>query len=264
VQQGATVQAELDEPSAAGPWEPFQGPGWVVYCVCRCKRCDFGGGHGEVGTDHESRQLRKIRAILVDDHPVFAEGLKEGLEQTGTITVVGVAQSGYTALELMRQLDPDVVVLDMRLPGLSGMAVAEQARTVCPRAAVLMLSGLDGPESATTLLRLGVRGFLSKTASADAIASAVQVVANGGTLLGTLMPSSGFPTPDGLTPRESEVLQLLIAGCRNVDIAFRLGIALHTVESHVRQVLHKRGAKSRWELRGLAHTELAATTDIDT
>jgi DNA-binding NarL/FixJ family response regulator len=199
-----------------------------------------------------SAQRHVIRIVLVDDHPVYAEGLKEALEETEAIAVVGMARSGRQAVELIEQLQPEVIVLDLRLPGISGMAVAERTRRISPRSGILILTGFDAPESATALLRLGVRGFLSKTATSEEIASAVQVIGNGGTLLSTLIPWSYEARDRDLTPRQWEVLQLLIAGRRNIDIAVHLGIGLHTVETHVRQVLRKRGVKSRWELRGLA------------
>ena len=200
----------------------------------------------------QATEAHPIRVVLVDDHPALLAGVRDFLEDDG-ITVAASTGRGAEALDLIGSLHPDVLVLDLRLPDLDGLEVARQVRAVHPGVAVLILTGWDDPAATEDLVRLGVRGYLSKGQSSEEIVAAVRVAARGGTLLGSLAawPTNPLDT-SRLTAREREVLRLLMMGCRNTDMATELGVAIDTVEYHMRNLLEKLGALSRWELRARA------------
>ena len=192
-----------------------------------------------------------IRVVLVDDHPALLAGVRDFLEDNGIIVAASTCR-GSEVLELVAGVRPDVLVLDLHLPDLDGLEVARQVRAAHQGVAVLILTGWDEPPATEDLVRLGVRGYLSKGKSSEEIVAAVRVAARGGTLLGSLVVAPPPADTARLTEREREVWCLLVDGARNVDIAAELRIAVHTVESHVRNVLQKLEARSRWELRARA------------
>ena len=193
-----------------------------------------------------------IRVVLVDDHPALLAGVRDFLEDDG-ITVAASTGRGSEVLDLVAGVRPDVLMLDLRLPDLDGLEVARQVRAAHPGVAVLILTGWDNSPATEDLVQSGVRGYLSKGQSSEEIVTAVRVASRGGTLLSSLVlaPTTAVDTTR-LTAREREVLRLLMAGYRNTDMAAELGVAIVTVEYHVRNVLQKLGAHSRWELRARA------------
>jgi DNA-binding NarL/FixJ family response regulator len=202
--------------------------------------------------DGSARQGR-IRVAIVDDHPMMREGTRLALQQMADIEVVGIAEDGASALDLVRQLCPDVLVLDVRLPDMSGIEVAERVRSEQPRVGILVLTGYEDVGYFHALVRLGVHGYLRKSASADQIANAVRTVGNGNSALE--LGELPMPLPGGkeaLTAREYEVLRLLVAGRRNGDIADMLSLSLKTVEFHVSHILQKLGARSRAQAVSMA------------
>src|SRR5438876_7306729 len=120
-----------------------------------------------------------VRVVIVDDHPLLLEGTRAALEQALGIDVVGVCTDGATALQLVRTLDPDVILLDILLPDKSGIDVAREVRATAPHVAVVALTGHDDPEYPRAFQRLGARGFLRKNLSGMEIADAVRAVAAG-------------------------------------------------------------------------------------
>lgn len=207
----------------------------------------------------ELNEDRPIRVLLVDDHTIVRQGTRLALEAAGDIRVVAEAENGERALELALRLRPDVLVLDIRLKGMSGIEVAKQARALLPETKVLILSAYDTDQYVKTALAAGVHGYLIKDASASDLVEAVRKVVRGGTILGPavasrvvrIMAANGgvrLPNGEDLTEREWEVLQLMAEGVHNPDIAGRLGISPRTVEFHTSNIAQKLGASSRLEV----------------
>lgn len=198
-----------------------------------------------------SRSPQRIRIVFVEDHTVLREGTRRLLESAPDLTVVGEATDAAEAVRLAREVVPDIVLLDLFLAsGSSGLAAARQLLQTVPEAAILILTGSGDPEYARAALRLGVRGYLLKTASAAEIAAAIRQVHMGGTVLdAAITPALVAPparTMQGkLTERERAVFHLLGRGASNAEIADALGISVRTAEWHVAQIMQKLDLPSR-------------------
>jgi len=189
-----------------------------------------------------------IRVIVVDDHPMLREGTQSLLTRSAGIAVIGTAGTGAEALRLVAALRPDVVVLDMHLPDISGMDVTREIRANFPDIAILILTGYDDTGYVRALVPLGVQGYLRKTATGEEIVDGVRAVAQGRLALAPDLLQLGVGgTSVHLTEREHEVLWLLASCRRNKEIAEGLGISVKTVEFHVSRLLEKLGARSRTE-----------------
>ncbi len=201
-----------------------------------------------------------IRVALADDHPVFREGLQLLLESVTDIEVVGIAADGAALLDIVDRVAVDVVVLDLDMPVLDGVATARRLSVSHPDIAVLALTMHDQPSMVSRALAAGVRGYVLKGAGHGAIARAVRAVMDGDTVLsgavgeavrsGSL--SAGGRLLPGLSPREAEVLDLVSRGLDNDAIARSLFLSVKTVRNNVSTLLQKTGAASRAELVALA------------
>ena len=197
-----------------------------------------------------------FRILIVDDHPLFREGLRAALSAGPTVEVVGEAADGREAMSLAAQLRPDVVVMDLHMPELSGVEACRQIRRELPDTAVLMLTMVEGDTSISAALRAGAHGYLLKGAERSEIVRAVEVVAHGGVYLPAALASrvpqllSGegggedIPFPQ-LTPREREVLDLVACGLSNAAVAARLYVSPKTVRNLVSSVIGKLHARDR-------------------
>ncbi|MCL4465733.1 MAG: response regulator transcription factor [Chloroflexi bacterium] len=194
----------------------------------------------------------RIRVLVADDHALIREGTRATLQGAGGIEVVGSAGDGETALSLARALRPDVVLLDVRLPDISGIEVAERLRAELPATGILVLTGYEDVSYYRAFIKLGVQGYLRKTTSAAEVVAAVRAIASGGTAIEPLDQPAGVNGREALSPRELDVLSLLVEGCRNREIAERLEVSLKTIEFHVSNILQKLGARSRAEVAVLA------------
>jgi DNA-binding NarL/FixJ family response regulator len=193
-----------------------------------------------------------IRVVLADDHPMYRYGLTAILEQAEAIDVVASVGDGAALVSAAGELAPDVVVTDLSMPDLDGVTATMQLLRAQPELPILVLTMHEDDEHVFAALRAGARGYLVKGADGEEIVRAVRSVAAGDAVYGGAVARrivafySGrqveSPTarafPD-LTPREREVLELLAAGCRNHEIARRLGMSEKTVHNHVSQVLTK-------------------------
>ncbi len=198
----------------------------------------------------------QIRVLLVEDHALVRVGTKALLEADPEIKVVGEAETAEDALRLAEELGPDVILLDIRLKSGNGIDVARALLRKGSPARVLVLTAHDFEQYVDALARAGVRGYILKDTPPDQLIKAVHEVHEGhGVLPGRIAASvldsltrerrDAQRTPDDLTIREIEVLELLCQGRRNQEIAERLGISQRTAESHVANILSKLGATTR-------------------
>ncbi|MFZ0218033.1 MAG: response regulator transcription factor [Candidatus Dormiibacterota bacterium] len=196
-----------------------------------------------------------VRVLIVDDHRVVADGLRLVLGEYPDLEVVGIAGDGLTALRLASATPPDVVLVDYRLPDMTGVDLAARLRTSVPGLRVLFLSMVMSAALIREAVRAGARGYLVKTQPAEELVDAVRRAAAGEMLISasTLVDlvvgtDEGAQLLDRLTPRDHDVLRLLAEGLDNRAIAARLGIGYVTVRSHVRNLSSKLGAHSKLEI----------------
>jgi DNA-binding NarL/FixJ family response regulator len=190
-----------------------------------------------------------IRVVIADDHPVVRDGLSALLASVPAVTVVAVAATGREAVRAAVTLRPDVLVMDIQMPELTGVAAAGEIARAAPDVAVLMLTMFDDDDSVFAAMRAGARGYVLKGAQQDEIVRAIQAVAAGEAIFGpgiarlvlglVCAPAvADVPFP-GLTSREREVLDLIAAGVRNAEIARRMSIAPKTVANHIAAIFNK-------------------------
>jgi DNA-binding NarL/FixJ family response regulator len=189
-----------------------------------------------------------IRVLIADDHPVVREGLRAVLAAAPDLAVVGDCGRGDEAVRLALALQPDVVLMDLRLPGLDGVAATEEI-VAAGAAAVLVLTTYDTDADIVRALAAGATGYLLKDTPRDELTRAVQRAARGETVLAPpvaarLVDRMRMPLP-ALTPRELEVLRGIAAGLSNPDIGRELFIGEATVKSHVTRIFDKLGVKDR-------------------
>jgi DNA-binding NarL/FixJ family response regulator len=203
--------------------------------------------------------MRPISVLIVDDHPVVRQGLRVLLEVQDGIEVTGEAGDGATALALAADQAPDVILLDLKLPGLDGIAVLGELKARGSAARVLVLTSATEPAVASRAVRSGAAGVVYKDVDPDALVRAIRSVHDGHLLLapeaaGTLVRSASW-APGGieaLTGREREVLAELARGRSNREIARALGVSEKTVKAHVSSILAKLGVQDRTQAALLA------------
>ena len=219
----------------------------------------------------------RIRVLAVDDQRVVREGLAMLLGLLPDVEVVGTAADGEEALALAGELRPDVILMDLRMPRVDGVEATRRLRASHPEIKVVVLTTYADDRSVIDALRAGALGYLTKDAGADEIRQALQRVASGqasvdpavqmhlveaiattatATITTTTDATSASPAsqlPDGLTPREAEVLGLIGAGLSNTEIAAQLFVNEATVKSHVNHMLPKIGARDRAQAVGYAY-----------
>lgn len=192
----------------------------------------------------------EIRLLLVDDHEMVRAGLRSFLDLQDDMQVVGEAGSGEQALALVPSLRPDVVVLDLVLPGMTGVETARRLKERHPEVKVVALTSFAGQDLVLPAVRAGVAGYLLKDVGPAELADALRAARGGGSPLhpqvaATVMASVTAQAEDPLTPREREVLRLLARGLSNRLIARELALAEKTVKAHVSAILAKLGVADR-------------------
>ncbi|MBB3300058.1 DNA-binding response regulator [Rhizobium anhuiense] len=188
----------------------------------------------------------KIKVLLIDNHPLVLDGLKAVLETFDHIEVAGTAGLAQTGLDIGRQVLPQVVLMDINMPKLSGIDAIELFRNELPQARVVMLSMHDSREYISSSVMHGAAGYILKDVSTDEIVSAIETVAGGGTYFSSgvfdaLMGERVEEGSDPLTPRERDILGLIVAGRSNREIAEALGISSATAETHRKNLKKKLG-----------------------
>jgi DNA-binding NarL/FixJ family response regulator len=198
-----------------------------------------------------------IRVVLADDHPVVRDGLSALLESVPGIEVLETVSTGREAIRSAVTQQPDVLVLDIKMPDLDGVSAAREITKAAPSVAILMLTMFDGDESVFAAMRAGARGYVLKGASQEEIIRAIRAVAAGEAIFGPGVAirvldhlsgaaASADPFPE-LTPRERQILQLLTAGMSTTAIGTKLDLATKTVVNHVSAVITKLHVNSRAE-----------------
>lgn len=196
-----------------------------------------------------------ITVFIGDDHTLVREGTRQILERHEDIRIIGEAGSGDEAVKRVAQLEPDVTILDLRMPGLNGIEATARIRAQQPNARILLLSAYDDDDYVMEALRAGAAGYLLKTVPSGELVEAVRAVSRGESVLqasisrslATRWGSGRQPAGQTLTPRERDVLRLLRRGLRNKEIARALGISRRTVEGHLNSIFWKLGVDSRTE-----------------
>ncbi|MGQ4649661.1 response regulator [Lyngbya aestuarii] len=204
-----------------------------------------------------------IRILLVDDQYLVREGLRSLLQAKPDIEVIGEAENGKVAVEQALSLQPDVVLMDVRMPVMDGVAATRTLHQQVPEIKVLVLTTFDDDEYVAQAIRSGAKGYLLKDTPSQELAEAIRAVHKGYTQLGpgllekvmiTTVAVKPPPELAQLTPREQEVLQLIATGCSNREIAKVLYISERTVKNHVNSIL------SRLNLRDRTQAAIFATT----
>ena len=202
--------------------------------------------------------LQRIRIVVVDDHPVVRHGLVSMLSYEKDLQVVGEAADGQEAVRVILEHKPDVTLLDLRLPILSGIDVMKQIRPQLPQIKFLVLTTFDTDEYIVPALSAGAQGYLLKDASPDELIRAIHLLQEGGAPLQAgvaakfLESMNESKNADELSPRELEVLRLLVAGASNKSIASQIHLSENTVKSHISHIFSKLNVQSRAEAVSVA------------
>ena len=205
--------------------------------------------------------MKRIRILLVDDQALFREGLATLLGQHAELEIVGVAADGAEALALAARARPDIVLMDLRMPGMGGVEATRRLLAAQPTVRVLVLTTFDEDEEVFAAIRAGAAGYLLKASPSEKLVAAIRAVARGESVLEPSVTAKLMnefarvttreerrttqPLADPLSGRELSVLQALADGMSNKEIAARLGIAEGTVKNHMTNVLGKLGALDR-------------------
>ncbi len=202
--------------------------------------------------------MPKIKVLIADDHALFREGIRALLQSYGDIEIVGEATDGREALDKLTQLAPHLVLMDIAMPNMGGLEATKRIRKEFPEVKVLVLTQYQDSEYVLSMLRAGAKGFITKTASASELVTAIRAIHRGESFL---YPSAATAVVEGylsgvetrteydrLTEREREVLQLVAEGCTNQDIASKLFISIKTVLRHRENIMEKLGFHNRTEL----------------
>ena len=216
-----------------------------------------------------------VSVLIVDDHPVFLAGMRAVLDDLDDVSVVAVAGDGEEAIAAVREHRPDVVLMDLRMPGMDGLEATARIRTGHPDTRVLVLTMDEDADSVFAALRMGANGYLLKESGSDDLHRAVLAVARGEAVFGPRVAEhvmsffaaggqaagSAVPFPQ-LTTREREVLELLARGHDNASIARRLVLSPKTVRNRVSDVLAKLHARTRAEAVSMARDAGIGDNDI--
>jgi DNA-binding NarL/FixJ family response regulator len=210
--------------------------------------------------------MAKLRIFIADDHPFVLEGLKAKVDAQADMEVVGQATDGRTAVQRVRELLPNVVVMDVSLPGLNGADSTREIKRICPQVRVIALTVHEDRVYLRQLLEAGASGYVVKRSAADDLIRAIQTVAAGGTYLDPAIgdkivggyigrqPLKGQMPGQELSEREVEVVRLIARGFANKEIAGQLSLSVKTVETYRGRAMEKLGLNSRADLvRYAAH-----------
>lgn len=202
--------------------------------------------------------MSSIRVLLVDDQTLVRQGIKSLLELTESIRVVAEASDGAQAIEMIPEIKPDVVLLDMRMPGKTGLDVLQELGGSNALPPTIILTTFDDDSQVLAGIKAGAKGYLLKDVSLEQLVGAIETVAQGGSLVQPVVTQrllaglermhnefASLDRPDPLTDRETEILRLMAGGYSNKEIANSLNVAEGTVKNHVSNILSKLGVRDR-------------------
>jgi DNA-binding NarL/FixJ family response regulator len=193
----------------------------------------------------------RVKVLIADDHPLIVAGLRRALDGSDDIEVVGEAQTGTELMQLIERRRPTLVLLDMRMPGLSGVECIERIREEWPEVKTVVLSACDDRASIDVALKAGASAYVVKSVKPIDIASVLRQASTGGVfhaVSGPRVPPSGEPAPDQgplLTEREGEILEAIAAGLPTAAISKQLWVSEHTVKFHLTNIYRKLGVTNR-------------------
>ncbi|HXX84939.1 MAG TPA: response regulator transcription factor [Casimicrobiaceae bacterium] len=198
-----------------------------------------------------------IRVVIADDHTIVREGLKQLLQATADLEVVGEARDGHEVMQIVRENEFDVLLLDMSMPGKSGMELIKQVKSERPKLRVLVLSMHQEHQYAVRAIKAGASGYLTKESASTQLVSAIRKVAAGGAFITATvaeqlalgaMPHTDGPPHTSLSDREYQVFQLLVSGKGISEIAGQLNLSVKTVSTHKARLMEKMGVTNQAEL----------------
>src|SRR5262245_19803484 len=195
----------------------------------------------------ETMNANSIRVLSIDDHPIVREGIGTIIKGQPDMSLAGTASNGNEGIEAFRALQPDVTLMDLRLPDLSGVSATIAIRSEVPDARVIVLTTFEGDMGAQQALKAGARGYLLKSTPAQQMLDMIRQVHVGKKCVPPEI-AAGLAEhlgEEALSQRETEVLQQVAAGHRNRDIAAKLFIAVESVKAHIRHIMNKLGANDR-------------------
>jgi two-component system, NarL family, response regulator NreC len=188
--------------------------------------------------------MGRIRILIADDHAMVREGLARVIADQSDMRVVAQVEDGLAALSAAQQADPHVLLLDMRMPGLGGVAAIRRLRECCPRARILVLSMYDDPHYVRSALAAGAHAYLAKRSSSEELLAAIrQLHVHGSLTPRDLQPSAA--EPGALSAREREIMRMVVQGQTSREMASALGISKSSVDTYRARVFRKLGVESR-------------------
>jgi DNA-binding NarL/FixJ family response regulator len=201
-----------------------------------------------------------MRVLIVDDHPITRDGIRTALAGSADLEVVGEATTGEEAIDVADRTSPDVVFMDVRLPGIGGLEATKQIRSRHPETKVIMFTVDESRAAVMDAVRAGVSGYLLKDVAADELINAARLVVGGKAVihpaltrafLGEIEDDAGG-SASPLSKRESEILQKVAYGSTTKEVARKLGISPHTVKTHLERIFEKLGASDRAQAVAIA------------
>jgi DNA-binding NarL/FixJ family response regulator len=210
-----------------------------------------------VNADLSGMSVTPIRVVIADDHTILREGLRQLLESADDLSVVAEAADGHQVIERVRALDFDVLILDMSMPGKSGIELIKQVKAERPRLRVLILSMHEEEQYAVRAIKAGASGYVTQDSAGTQLLTAIRKVAAGGAVISAevaqqlalgAMPGADGPPHERLSDREYDVFQRLVAGESVTDIAARLSLSGKTVSTHKARLMEKLGVDNQADL----------------
>jgi DNA-binding NarL/FixJ family response regulator len=205
-------------------------------------------------------KMDKLRIILAEDHITVREGIKMLIDSQTNMEVIGEAGNGEEAIILVQELDPDVIVMDISMPGLNGLKATKKIKRICPEAKILTLTRHKDDSYLQQLIQAGVSGYVLKQSASSELIHAIQHIAKGnnyidpaltkkvfGGYVGQHIPLQGEGTSEP-TPREEEILRYVAMGYSNKEIAARLELSVKTIETHKANAMRKMNMRSRIDI----------------
>jgi two-component system response regulator DegU len=201
-----------------------------------------------------------MKVLIVDDHPVTRDGLRSALSTSDEVEIVGEAASGEEAVQLVKELAPEVVFMDVRLPGITGIEATKQVLSFSPETKIILFTVEESRAALADAMRAGVSGYLLKDVSAAELIQAGKLALEGKavihpTLTRAFIEEAQFVDARPGTPlsrRESEILQMVAYGATTKEVAHKLGISPHTVKTHLERIFEKLGANDRAQAVAIA------------